>query len=54
MRGPTGTSYQLLNQLSQLLLVGTSQLSRNAQPLPAGLYLLRDETAGRTSKFVKE
>ncbi|MBO0361037.1 T9SS type A sorting domain-containing protein [Hymenobacter sp. BT186] len=55
LRGPLGTPYQLLNQLGQVVRAG--QLSAqplDVQALPAGLYLLRDRTTGRTTKLVKE
>ncbi|WP_022824880.1 T9SS type A sorting domain-containing protein [Hymenobacter norwichensis] len=55
LRGPLGTPYQLLNQLGQV--VRTGQLSAqplDVQALSAGLYLLRDQISGRTTKFVKE
>jgi len=55
LRGPLGTPYQLLNQLGQVVRSGkvcTQPL--DVQTLPAGLYLLRDQISGRTSKLVKE
>ncbi|MBO0358461.1 T9SS type A sorting domain-containing protein [Hymenobacter sp. BT186] len=55
LRGPLGTPYQLLNQLGQVMLSGklTNQ-PLDVHSLPAGLYLLRDQTTGRTTKLVKE
>ncbi|MBO0360644.1 T9SS type A sorting domain-containing protein [Hymenobacter sp. BT186] len=55
LRGPLGTPYQLLNQLGQVVRAG--QLSAqplDVQALPAGLYLLRDQTSGHTTKLIKE
>lgn len=55
LRGPTGTPYQLLNQLGQVVHTGrVSSQPVDVQALPAGLYLLRDQTSGRTSKLVKK
>ena len=55
LRGPLGTPYRLLNQLGQVVRTGkVSAQPLDVQALPAGLYLLRDELTGRTSKVVKE
>ncbi|MDF7811483.1 T9SS type A sorting domain-containing protein [Hymenobacter sp. YC55] len=55
LHGPAGTPYQLLNQLGQVVRSGKiSAQPLDVQALPAGLYLLRDATSGRTSKLVKE
>ncbi|MBO0358462.1 T9SS type A sorting domain-containing protein [Hymenobacter sp. BT186] len=55
LRGPLGTPYQLLNQLGQVMLSGklTNQ-PLDVHSLPAGLYLLRDQTTGRITQLVKE
>lgn len=53
LRGPVGTPYQLLNQLGQVVRTGKlSTQPLDVQALLAGLYLLRDETTGRTTKLV--
>lgn len=55
LREPLGSPYQLLNQLGQPVRSGkVSSQPLDVQTLPAGLYLLRDQTTGRTSKLVKE
>ena len=55
LRGPTGTPYQLLNQLGQVVRTGKiSAQPLDVRALPAGLYLLRDATSGRATKLVKE
>jgi hypothetical protein len=55
LHGPAGTPYHLLNQLGQVVRTGkVSAQPLDVHALPAGLYLLRDATSGRTSKLVKE
>ncbi|WP_022826234.1 T9SS type A sorting domain-containing protein [Hymenobacter norwichensis] len=55
LRGPAGSSYQLLNQLGQVVRSGrVSSQPLDVQALPAGLYLLREPISGRTTKLVKE
>ena len=55
LRGPLGTPYQLLNQFGQVVRTGkVSAQPLDVQALPAGLYLLRDQTSGYTTKLVKE
>ena len=55
LRGPLGTSYQLLNRLGQVVRTGrVSTQPLDVQALPAGLYLLRNEISGCTTKLIKE
>ena len=55
LHGPAGAPYQLLNQLGQVVRRGrVSAEPLDVQDLPAGLYLLRDELSGLTTKLVKE
>ncbi|WP_375434938.1 T9SS type A sorting domain-containing protein [uncultured Hymenobacter sp.] len=55
VHGPAGTPYQLLNQLGQIVRRGRVSSQRlDVQGLPAGLYLLRNELTGSTSKLVKQ
>jgi hypothetical protein len=53
--GPPNTTYQLLTQLGQVVRSGqVAAQPLDVQALPAGLYLLRDQTTGYTTKLVKE
>ncbi|MDF7815219.1 T9SS type A sorting domain-containing protein [Hymenobacter sp. YC55] len=55
LRGPLGTPYQLLDQFGHIVRLGqVSAQPLDVQTLPAGLYLLRDTSSGRTSKLMKE
>ncbi|GGG60126.1 T9SS type A sorting domain-containing protein [Hymenobacter glacieicola] len=55
LRGTTGSPYQLLNQLGQVVRSGrVSSQPLDVQTLPAGLYLLREPISGYTTKLIKE
>lgn len=53
--GAVGTPYQVLNQLGQVVRSGhLSAQPVDVHTLPAGIYLVRDQNSGYSSRFIKE